>query len=231
MKAFAKALNDVHKLCKGNILYREPSEVLLFEAEYPVPVVEFEKMYDLMMEISKEEIQQDQKVYGMLQDVISCMRDTGMIDSYLHLETFTRGFHPALIAGTTTSNITHNIIEDDYYTRDSKLIFIKKRVDIITNLMYKRNPVHVKKDNERYGDMDDMLSRMNSALRVIKARFDKNHEEEKAAAEIEKKENKVESDGDTSALSESESEREISEDEGVQDVDFVKKIRIPSVVL
>ena len=103
MEVFAKALNDVHKLCKGDIVYREPSEVLLSEEEYPVPVVEFEKMYYLMMEVSEEDIQQDQK--DMLQDVMSCMRDTGMIDSYLLLETFTRGFKPALIAGTTMSSI------------------------------------------------------------------------------------------------------------------------------
>ena len=183
MEAFAKALNDVHdKLCK-DIVYREPSEVLLSKEEYPVSIVEFEEMYDLMMEVSKEEIQQDKKVYDMLQDVMSCMRDTGMIDSYLLLETFTRGFKPALIAGTTMSNIIHNIIEDDYYTRDSKLFFIAKRVVIIMNLMYKRNPLHLEKDNERYGDMVDMLSRMKSSLKVIKARFDKNNEEEKAAAE------------------------------------------------
>ena len=49
--------------------------------------------------------------------------------------------------------------------------------------MYKRNPLHLEKDNERYGDMVDMLSRMKSSLKVIKARFDKNYEEEKAAVE------------------------------------------------
>ena len=180
--AFVKALNDVHdKLCKRDIVYREPSEELLSEEDYPISVVEFEEMYDLMMEVSEEDIQQDQK--DMLQDVMSCMRDTGMIDSYLLLETFTRGFKPALIAGTTMSSIIHNIIEDDYYTRDSKLFFIAKRVVIITNLMYKRNPLHLEKDNERYGDMVDMLSRMKSSLKVIKAHFDKNYEEEKAAAE------------------------------------------------
>ena len=227
-----KSLKNVHdKLCKGDIVYREPSEELLSEKDYPISVVEFEEMYDLMMDVSEEDIQQDQK--EMLQDVMSYLRDTGMIDSYLLLETFTRGFKPALIAGTTMSNIIHNIIEDDYYTRDSKLFFIAKRVVIIMNLMYKRNPLHVKKDNERYGDMVEMLSRMKSSLKVIKARFDKNHEEEKDAVDIEQKtivkENKVESDGDTSALSESDSE--ISEDEGVQDVDLFNNTRIPRVVM
>ena len=172
-----KSLKNVHdKLCKGDIVYREPSEELLSEKDYPISVVEFEEMYDLMMDVSEEDIQQDQK--EMLQDVMSYLRDTGMIDSYLLLETFTRGFHPALIAGTTMSTIIHDIIEDDYYTRDSKLFFIAKRVVIITNLIYKRNPLHLEKDNERYGDMVNMLSRMESSLKVIKARFDEDHEEE-----------------------------------------------------
>ena len=159
MEAFAKALNDVHdKLCK-DIVYREPSEVLLSEEEYPVSIVEFEEMYDLMMEVSKEEIQKDQKVYDMLQDVMSCMRDTGMIDSYLRL-VFTRG----LDAGMIANKLISNTIRDYYETRIGKLLFIKERIDIITSLTYKRDPLHEDKDNERYGDMSEMLSRIEPCL-------------------------------------------------------------------
>ena len=184
MEAFAKALNDVHdKLCK-DIVYREPSEVLLSKEEYPVSIVEFEEMYDLMMEVSKEEIQQDKKVYDMLQDVMSCMRDTGMIDSYLRL-VFTRGLDAGMIANKLISNTirSNTTRRDDYETRIGKLLFIKERIDIITSLIYKRDPLHEEKDNERYGDMSEMLSRIEPALKNLKVRFDKKHEKEKAAAE------------------------------------------------
>ena len=47
-----KALNDVHdKLCNGDVVYREPSEELLSEEEYPISVIEFEQMYDLMLSL------------------------------------------------------------------------------------------------------------------------------------------------------------------------------------
>ena len=171
--AFVKALSDLHeKLCNGDVVYREPSHVLLPEEEYPVPVVEFEEMSELMM-VSKEEIQQDKKVYDMLQDVISCMRDTGMIDSYLRL-VFTRG----LDAGMIANKLISNTIRDYYETRIGKLLFIKERIDIITSLTYKRDPLHEEKDNERYGDMSEMLSRIEPALENLKVRFDKKNEKE-----------------------------------------------------
>ena len=51
MEEFATALNKVHeKLCKKNIVHREPSNVLLPEEEYPVSVVEFEEMFELMID-------------------------------------------------------------------------------------------------------------------------------------------------------------------------------------
>ena len=235
MEAFVKSLKNVHdKLCKGNIVHRDPSYILLSEDEYPVPVVEFEEMSELMM-VSKEGIQQDKKVYDMLQDVISCMRDTGMIDSYLRL-VFTRGLGAGMIANKLISNTirSNTIRRDDYETRIGKLLFIKKRIDIITSLTYKRDPLHEEKDNERYGDMSEMLSRIEPALENLKVRFDK---KQKAAMEIEQKtmvkEKPEESDGDTSAMSESsgsDSELEFSGGEGVQE-NFVKNIRIPSVGL
>ena len=178
-----KALNNVHdKLCKGDFVYREPSEELLSEEEYLISVVEFEEMYDLMMEVSEEDIQQDQK--DMLQDVMSCMRDTGMIDSYLRL-VFTRGLDAGMIANKLISNTirSNTTRRDDYETRIGKLLFIKERIDIITSLIYKRDPLHEEKDNERYGDMSEMLSRIEPALKNLKVRFDKKHEKEKAAAE------------------------------------------------
>ena len=180
-----KSLKNVHdKLCKGDIVYREPSEELLSEKDYPISVVEFEEMYDLMMDVSEEDIQQDKKVYDMLQDVISCMRDTGMIDSYLRL-VFTRGLGAGMIANKLISNTirSNTIRRDDYATRIGKLLFIKERIDIITSLIYKRDPLHEEKDNERYGDMSEMLSRIEPALKNLKVRFDKKHEKEKAAAE------------------------------------------------
>ena len=185
--AFVKALSDLHdKLCNGDVVYREPSEELLSEEEYPISVIEFEQMYDLMMKVSnyKENIQQNQEVYDMLQDVMSCMRDTGMIDSYLRL-VFTRGLGAGMIANKLISNTirSNTIRRDDYETRIGKLLFIKKRIDIITSLIYKRDPLHEEKDNERYGDMSEMLSRIEPALKNLKVRFDKKHEKEKAAAE------------------------------------------------
>ena len=182
--AFVKALNDVHdKLCNGDVVYREPSHVLLPEEEYPVSIVEFEEMYDLMKVYDKD-IQHSKTVYAMIQDVMSCMRDTGMIDSYLRL-VFTRGLGAGMIANKLISNTirSNTTRRDDYETRIGKLLFIKERIDIITSLIYKRDPLHEEKDNERYGDMSDMLSRIEPALKNLKVRFDKKHEKEKAAAE------------------------------------------------
>ena len=52
MEDFSIALNNVHnKLCKGNVVRREPSYVLLPKEKYPVSVVEFEEMIELMVEV------------------------------------------------------------------------------------------------------------------------------------------------------------------------------------
>ena len=181
-----KALNDVHdKLCNGDVVYREPSEELLSEEEYPISVIEFEQMYDLMMKVSnyKENIQQNQEVYDMLQDVMSCMRDTGMIDSYLFLM-FTKGSKAHRIASIFTITIIDSIIEDDHKSRNGKLFFIEDRLDNIMNVMSLRDPDHVEEDNERYGDMDEMLSRMKVIVKNVKVKFDQIDEEKKTAAKI-----------------------------------------------
>ena len=180
-----KALNDVHdKLCKEDIVYREPSEELLSEEEYLISVVEFEQMYDLMMEVSnyKENIQQNQEVYDMLQDVMSCMRDTGMIDSYLRLM-FMRGLNKTMIVGTLTSNLNNRIFKDEYEIRDGKLSTLEKRVSIIQTFMQKRNPLHLEKDNERYEDMNIMLLMIKSVLKNMRRIFDKDNEKKKAVME------------------------------------------------
>ena len=181
-----KALNDVHdKLCNGDVVYREPSHVLLPEEEYPFSIVEFEEMYDLMKVYDKD-IQHNKKVYEMIQDVMSCMRDTGMTDSYLRLM-FMRGLNlnKTIIVGTLTSNLYNSIFEDDYEIRDGKLFTLEKRVSIIQTFMQKRNPLQLKKDNERYEDMDMMLLMIKDVLERMRYLFDKDNEKEKAAAEKE----------------------------------------------
>ena len=180
--AFVKALSDLHNKCNGNVV-REPSHVLLPEEEYPVSIVEFEEMYDLMKVYDKD-IQHSKKVYEMIQDVMSCMRDTGMTDSYLRLM-FMRGLNKTMIVGTLTSNLYRSIFEDDYEIRDSKLFTLEKRVSIIQTFMQKRNPLQLKKDNERYEDMDMMLLMIKDVLELMRKLFDEDNEKKKAAAEKE----------------------------------------------
>ena len=240
MEDFSTALNKVHdKLCKGNIVHREPSNLLLPEEEYPVSVVEFEEMFELMIEVSQEDIQKDEKKNDMIQDVISCMRDTGMIDSYLFLS-FKRGEKSYMIEDTFSTGLIDVMIEEDVYdAREEKLIFLENRVNIITTMMCIRDTIHVDEDNKRYQDMKKMLRLIMFSLESIKEISDDRHEKEKN--DIEKKTRDLETTGqvkdgkdvesyedeaDTSDMSEG------SEDE-IQDlsVEFSKKARIPSVVM
>ena len=48
------------------------------------------------------------------------------------------------------------------------------------NIMSLRDPDHVEEDNERYGDMDEMLSRMEAIVKNVKVKYEK----EKTATEI-----------------------------------------------
>ena len=215
MEAFVKSLKNVHdKLCK-DIVHRDPSYVLLPEDKYPVPVEELDEMFNLMIEVPQEETLGDKKVYGMVQNVISCMRDTGMIDSYLFLM-FTKGSKAHRIASIFTITIVDNIIEDNHKSRNGKLFFIDDRLDNVMNIMSLRDPDHVEEDNERYGDMDEMLSRMETIVKNVKVKFDQIDEKEKTAADIDQK-----------------ARCEISGEEGVRDldVDYIKKDRIPRVVV
>ena len=235
MEDFVTALNKIHdKLCK-NIVHREPSYILLPEEEYPVSVVEFEEMFELMVEVPREEIRED-KIYGMIQDVISCMRDTGMMDSYLYLS-FERGTESYIIGDTFSIGVIRGIIEEDVYeTRDDKLFFFEDRVDTITTMMSIRDPKHLEEDNKRYGDMNDMLMRMMLSLKSLKNIFDKKHEKEKENNEIDKKARDLKSTGqesgedevDTSDMSEGESSEEETQD---LILEFSKKARIPSMVM
>jgi len=194
MEDFAAALNDVHdKLCKGDIVHREPSYVLLPEEEYPVSVVEFEEMFELMVKVCKKKIQEDEKLYYMIQDVISCMRDTGMMDSYLFLS-FERGEKASTIEDTFSTGVIRVMIKENVYeTRDGKLFFIEDRVDTITTMMYIRDPIHVEKDNERYEDIYKLLNTMMISLKSIKGISDRRHEKEKN--DIEKKNRDIKTTG------------------------------------
>ena len=169
MEDFSTALNKVHdKLCKGDIVHREPSYILLPEEEYPVSVVEFEEMFELMVKVSQDDIYEDKKIYDMIQDVISCMRDTGMIDSYLYLS-FERGDEPNVIENIFSAGVIGEIAQEDVYeTRNDTLFFFEDRVDTIKTMMYIRDPIHVETDNERYGDMKELLRIMMISLKSMK---------------------------------------------------------------
>jgi len=169
MEDFATALNKVHdKLCKGDIVHREPSYVLIPEEEHPVSVVEFEEMFELMVKVSQDDIYEDKKNYGMIQDVISCMRDTGMIDSYLYLS-FERGENASIIENTFSHGVIAEMAQEDVYeTRNDNLFFFEDRVDTIKTMMYIRDPIHVETDNERYGDMKELLRIMMLSLKSMK---------------------------------------------------------------
>ena len=51
--------------------------------------------------------------------------------------------------------------------------------------MQKRNPLQLKKDNERYEDMDMMLLMIKDVLELMRKLFDEDNEKKKAAAEKE----------------------------------------------
>ena len=179
MEAFVKSLKNVHeKLYKG--VHRDPSYILLPVDEYPVPVEELDEMFDLIIEISRKEILEDNKVYDMVQEVISCMRDTGMIDNYLFLM-FMEGSDTFEIASMFTTTIIDSTIEDDHKSRSEKLFCVEDRLDNIMNVMSLRDPDHVEEDNERYGDMEEMLSRMEAIVKNLKIKFDQDEEEKNAA--------------------------------------------------
>ena len=237
MEEFARALNNVHdKMCKGDIVHREPSYVFLPEKEYPVSVVEFEEMLKLMVKVSQEEIYEDKKIYGKIQDVISCMRDTGMMDSYLYLS-FTRGEKEYMISYIFSIGVIRGIMKEEVYeNRDSQLFFLEDRVDIITTMMYIRDPIHVEKDNERYEDIYELLKTMVTSLKSLKEISDERHEKEKENNEIEKKPRDFEIIGQGKDVKinedEADTEGESSEDEKHDlNVEFFKKTRIPSVVM
>ena len=181
MEDFMKALGNVHKICKGDITHREPSNMLLPEEEYPVPLVEFENMIDLMEEVYQEDIQKDKKNYNMLNDVMSCMRDTGMMDSYLYL-IFTRGEEAYIIADMFAMGLINTLFgEDDYDTIYSTISSVEYRVGIIKDMMMPiRDPMCVEKNNERYGNMDEILVRMGASLKAARRIHERKQEDEKS---------------------------------------------------
>ena len=130
---------------------------------------------------------------------MSCMRDTGMIDSYLRLM-FMRGLDldKTMIVGTFSLNLHNSISKDEYEIRDGKLFTLEKRVSIIQTFMQKRDPFHLEKDNERYEDKDIMLLMIKTVLKTMRELFDEDNEKEKAAMEKMGKEIPEEIDGDTS---------------------------------
>ena len=182
MEAFVKSLKNVHeKLYKG--VHRDPSYIRLPVDKYPVPFAELDEMFNLMIDVHQEDILGDNKVYGMVQDVISCMRDTGMIDNYLFLM-FMEGCDTFQITRMFTATIVYSTIEYDHQSRSEKLFCVEDRIDNIMNVMSLRDPDHVEEDNKRYKNMDEMLSRMEAIVKSVKIKFDQKHEKEKTAAEI-----------------------------------------------
>ena len=169
MEAFVKSLKNVHeKLCKG--AHRDPSYILLPVDKYPVPVAELDEVFNLMIEVHPEEILGDKKVYDMVQDVISCMRDTGMIDNYLFLM-FMEGSDTFEITSMFTTTIIHSTVEYDHKSRSEKLFCVEDRIDNIMNVMSLRDPDHVEEDNKRYKNMDEMLSIMEAIVKSVKLKF------------------------------------------------------------
>ena len=169
MEAFVKSLKNVHeKLYKG--VHRDPSYILFPVDEYPVPVEELDEMFDLIIEVSRKEILEDNKVYDMVQEVISCMRDTGMIDNYLFLM-FMEGSDTFEITSMFTTTIIDSTIEDDHKSRSEKLFCVEDRIDNIMNVMSLRDPDHVEEDNKRYKNMDEMLSIMEAIVKSVKLKF------------------------------------------------------------
>jgi len=233
MEEFGISLKTIHdKLYERDILH----------------TIEIDDMFSKMGSIDENDIKNEKEIYVMLQNVFSYMRDTGITDRYLLIvfpEDYKRDNEEYTVDNLAAEYIDNlRIIAPQHDEKSGeKLLVMKERVSNFIRVASLRDPGHIKKDNDRYGDMGDLLEEMMNSIYFLQGTYEgdmngdvkrilEKKDAERAKIESRQEYNKnVESDedeADTSGMSEEES----SEDE-IQDfnIDFSKKARIPSVVM
>ena len=235
MEEFGISLKTLHdKLC-GDMVY-------------PIEIDDIDDMFSKMGSIDENDINNENEIYIMLQDVLSCMRDTGMTDSYLLIlfpENYKRDNEEYTVDNLAAEYIDNLRIIAPQHDKKSgeRLLVMKERVSNFIRVASLRDPGHIKKDNDRYGDMGDLLEEMMNIIYFLKGVYEgkelsgdveriiekKDAERAKIEAQQEYYKN-VESDedeADTSGMSEESSDEEIED----LNVAFLKKPRIPSMVM
>ena len=147
-------------------------------SEKDIPhTIEIDDMFSKMGSIDENGIKNEKEIYVMLQDVFSYMRDTGMIDSYLLI------VFPEDYKEDDEEDTVDNILEE---YRDNlrnfapqhdeksgaKLLIMKERVSNFIRVASLRDPDHIQKDNERYGDMLDLLDEMMNIILFLKGIYE-----------------------------------------------------------
>ena len=212
----------------------------LYERDIP-RTIEIDDMFSKMRSIDENEINNEKEIYVMLQDVFSYMRDTGITDSYL-LILFPEDNEEINVDNLIVKYIEtlENIAPQHDEKSGAKLLVIKERVSNFIRVASLRDPDHIQKDNERYGDMLYLLEEMMNTIYFLKGLYEgkeisgdveriiEKQEAERAKIEAQKEYYKnIESDeADTSGMSEEE-----SEEEEIHDLNIFKNARIPSVVM
>ena len=175
MEEFGISLKTIHdKLCERDIPHRDPCDTFLPVDEYMVYQIEIDDMFSKMGNIDENDIKNEEEIYVMFQDVFSCMRDTGMTDMYL-LILFPEDYKKDNET-KTVDNIARKYIDTllDIAPQNNEkrmLLFMKERVSNFIRVASLRAG-HIQKDNERYGDMLDLLEEMMNSIYFLKGTYE-----------------------------------------------------------
>ena len=247
MEEFGISLKTIHdKLSEKDILH----------------TIEIDDMFSKMRSIDENDIKKEKEIYVMLQDVFSYMRDTGITDRYLLIvfpEDYKEDNEEDTVDNLVAEYIDNlgNLVPQHDEKSGAKLLVMKERVSNFLRVASLRDPDHIQKDNERYGDMLDFLEEMMNIIYFLKGinegkktsgyieriiakedaereKIDKNEEVERATIdkneEVERAtidKNEESDEADTSGISEESSDEEIED----FNIDFFNNARIPSVVM
>ena len=174
MEEFGISLKTIHdKLCERDIPHRDPCDTFLPVDEYMVYQIEIDDMFSKMGNIDENDIKNEEEIYVMFQDVFSCMRDTGLTDTYL-LILFPEDYKES--ERNTVDNIATKYLKTLLYiapeNNDKRMLsFMKERVSNFIRVASLRAG-HIQKDNERYGDMLDLLEEMMNTIYFVKGTYE-----------------------------------------------------------
>ena len=168
MEDFSAVLKNMHtKLCNEKIPQRDPSHVPLPVKNFMVSLKEIDHMFNLMTAIPEEVIREDKKVYAMIQDVFSCMRNGGITDSYLFLMFEDNKYKTYRILSNFNTFMFETTNRYDYVTLSKFISILRQRILNFLHVVSLRDPVHMEEDNERYVDMYILLNDMIDTLYFI----------------------------------------------------------------